>query len=352
MIKEAISKLTAGKSLYFREAKEVFEEIFNHKAAPSQIAAFLISLKMKGEAEDEILAAAEVIREKAVKINIKEGFLGVEDRNLTVMDTCGTGGSGLNKFNVSTAAAFVVAAAGIKVAKHGNRAMSSTCGSADVLEEMGINIGASISAMQEAIKNIGIGFLYAPLYHPVLKEVAAIRKEIGVRTIFNILGPLCNPAAATHQLLGVYSRDLAPVLVRVLKKLGLKRAMVVNGKDVADEISLTGLTHVSFLNNKKITNMLLSPSSFGLKKIKLKDLLVNGAKTSAKIIKDVFEGKTGAPRDIVLANSSACFYILGKVDNFKQGIRIAAELIDGKKVKEKYLEFKNFLENYPEKKNA
>ncbi|MFH1504636.1 MAG: anthranilate phosphoribosyltransferase [Candidatus Omnitrophota bacterium] len=343
MIQEAISKLTANKSLSFDEAKQVFEEIFKRQVTLSQIAAFLTSLKVKGETENEIWAAAAVIREKAIKLNVRDSFLGIKSCDEPIMDTCGTGGSGLNKFNVSTATAFVVAASGIKVAKHGNRAMSSSCGSADVLEALGIDISASFSVMEEALKKIGISFLYAPLYHPALKEAAQVRKEIGIRTIFNILGPLCNPALANYQLLGVYDRNLTPVLARVLKKLGLKNALVVNGKDTADEISLTGITYASLLNNKKISSIILSPSSFGLKKIKLKDLIVKDAKMSAKIIKDVFEGKKGACRDIVLANASACFYILGKADNFKQGTRIAADLIDSKKVKEKYLEFKRFL---------
>ncbi len=275
MIKEAINKLTNRKNLNFEESKRVFEEIFDHQSTFSQIAAFLTSLKMKGEVEDEIFAAAIVIRERANKLNVLgDAFLDLKDKTQQIMDTCGTGGSGLNKFNISTAVGFVVSSLGIKVAKHGNRAMSSSCGSADVLEAMGINISVPTSVMEEAIKKIGIGFLYAPLYHPALKEVGQIRREIGVRTIFNILGPLCNPAFANYQLLGVYNKDLAPIIARVLKKLGVKRAFVVCGKDLKDEISLTGQTEVSFVNNKKITNFLLSPSSFGLKKIKVEDLIV------------------------------------------------------------------------------
>jgi anthranilate phosphoribosyltransferase len=343
MIKEAISKLTAKHNLNFKEAKGVFEEIFDHKATPSQIAAFLATLKLKGETEEEISAAATVIRERATKLKIRDKFLGIEDEYQPIMDTCGTGGSGLNKFNISTATAFVVSAAGIKVAKHGNRAMSSSCGSADVLEALGINIGVSPSVMEEALKRVGIGFLYAPLYHPALGEVAQIRREMGIRTIFNILGPLCNPALADYQLLGVYSRDLTLVLARVLKRLGIKRAIVVYGKDLADEVSLSGPTYVSFLKNKKISNFTLTPSSFGLKKVKLEDLIAKDAKLSAKIIEDILKGKKGAPRDVVLANASVCFYIIGKVDNFKQGVKLAAQLIDSGKVRDKFLEFKKFL---------
>ncbi len=345
MIREAIYKLTNKKNLNFKESKQVFEEIFDHQAAFSQIAAFLTSLKMKGEVEDEIFAAATVIRERANKLNVKgEAFLCLEDKNQQIMDTCGTGGSGLNKFNISTAVGFVVSSLGVKVAKHGNRAMSSSCGSADVLEAMGINISVPGSVMEEAIKKIGIGFLYAPLYHPALKEVGQIRREIGIRTIFNILGPLCNPAFANYQLLGVYSKDLVPVLARVLKKLGVKRAFVVFGKDLKDEISLTGRTEVSFINNKKITNFSLSPSSFGLKTIKVEEIIVKNKNESARVIKNILKGKSGPTRDIVLANAAACFYLLGKVEDFKKGVKLAAKLIDNGKAKDKFTEFKKFLD--------
>ncbi|MCK4519581.1 MAG: anthranilate phosphoribosyltransferase [Candidatus Omnitrophica bacterium] len=344
MIKEAIDELTRGKNISFGGVKEVFEEIFDSRATASQIAAFLTSLKIKGESEEEISAAAAVVRERARKVNVREGFLGIKDKDEPVMDTCGTGGSGLNKFNISTAVSFIVSAAGIKVAKHGNRAMSSTCGSADVMEALGVNVEVPASVMEKAIKKTGIGFLYAPLYHPALGKVARIRKEMGVRTIFNILGPLCNPASANYQLLGVYSPGLTTLLARVLRRLEVKKAFVVYGKDVRDEVSLTGPTQVSFLNNKRISDLTLTPSSFGLKKVRLGDLLVKDAKMSAKVIKDVLGGKSGAPRDIVLANAAACFYILGKVANLKQGTGAAAELIDSKKAKRKLLEFKGFLE--------
>ncbi len=344
MIKEAINKFTKGKDISFVQMKEAFEEIFGSEVTPAQIASFLTSLKMKGESEEEIWAAATVVREKAKKINVREGFLGLKDDNEPIMDTCGTGGSGLNKFNVSTATAFIVSAAGVKLAKHGNRAMSSSCGSADVLEALGINIGVSASVMEKAIKEIGIGFLYAPLYHPSLGKVANIRREMGIRTIFNILGPLCNPALANYQLLGVYDPSLTISIARVLRRLGVRRAFVIYGKDVCDEVSLTGSTKVAFLNNKKISTVALSPSSFGLKRIKLKDLLVKDVKSSASLIKDILAGKKCAARNIVLANASTCFYILGKVSNFKQGVKMAAELIDTKKAKHKFSEFKKFLE--------
>tara|TARA_B100000315_G_scaffold252126_2_gene288234 strand:- start:280 stop:885 length:606 start_codon:yes stop_codon:yes gene_type:complete len=198
--------------------------------------------------------------------------------------------------------------------------------------------------MQESIKRVGIGFLYAPLYHPALAEVAKVRKEMGIRTIFNILGPLCNPAFANYQLLGVYSRDLTLPMARVLKKLGVKKAFVVNGKDLLDEVSLTGPTYVSFLNNKKITNLTLKPSNFGLKKIKVKNLLVKDVKNSAKVIKDILDAKPGDPRSIVLAGAGVSFYILGKSKSIRQGVKLAASLIDEGKAKDTYLKFKSFLE--------
>jgi anthranilate phosphoribosyltransferase len=343
MIKQAIEKLIAGKDLKVKEAEEVFVEIFEHKASSAQIASFLTALKIKGEKEDEILAAASVIRAKANKLNLRDDFLGIEDKDQPILDTCGTGGSGLNKFNISTATSFVVAASGVKVAKHGNKAMSSNCGSADVLEALGINIASKPQVMEEAIRKIGIGFLYAPLYHPALKEVAGIRREIGVRTIFNILGPLCNPASANFQLLGVYSRNLVLPLVRVLKKLGAKKAAVIHSKDLGDEVSLAGPTYIGLLNNKKINSSTLNPSSFGLKKIKLKSLMVKDKQESAKVITGIFNGQKGACRDIVLANASVCFYILGKAANFKQGVKLGFELIDSGQVKAKFLKFKQFI---------
>lgn len=337
MIKKAISDLTQNKDLSFRVVKKVFEDIFSLQINPAQVASFLIALKMKGETEVEIAAAAFVIRKKAIKLNLK-------NKNLPIMDTCGTGGSGVNKFNISTAVAFVVSASGVRVAKHGNRAMSSNCGSADVLEELGIKISLKPCIMKRAISKVGIGFLYAPLYHPALGKVAQIRRDLGVRTIFNILGPLCNPALADHQLLGVFKPELTLSLARVLKKLGLKKALVVNSKDLGDEVSLSGPTKACFLSNKKIKSFTLNPTSFGLKKISLKDLSVPSVKSSAKAIKDILDGKKGPKRDIVLANASACFYVLGKVKNFKAGAKLASQLIDKGAAAHKYIEFKEFLE--------
>ncbi|MCF7873739.1 MAG: anthranilate phosphoribosyltransferase [Candidatus Omnitrophica bacterium] len=344
MIQNIIAKLVDRKNLTFEETKEVFEEIFDQKINPAQIASFLTALKMKGETETEISAAATVVRKRAKKIKIYNSFLGIEDEYRQVLDTCGTGGSGVDKFNISTAVAFVVAASGIKVAKHGNKAMSSGSGSADVLEQLGINVGVGASVMEKSINEIGIGFLYAPLYHPALKTVAQIRKQLKMRTIFNLLGPLSNPAFANFQLLGVYSQDLVLPMAKVLKQLGVKKALVVFGKDLKDEISLTGSTQACLLNKSKIKKITLSPSNFGLKKIKLKDIETSNPKKSAKLIKELLGGKKGPARDVVLANSAACFYILDKVKSFKQGVTKAADILDSKKAYHLLKKFKTFLD--------
>lgn len=344
MIKEAIAKLTQKIDLTIEETKEVFNEVLSAKATPAQIAAFLLALKMKGETADEIFAAAQVVREKAVKLNVYSKFFGISDDKEVIFDTCGTGGSGAHKFNISTITAFVVAASGVKVAKHGNRAVSSRCGSADILEALGIKIDVHPHVMQEAIKNVGLGFLFAPLYHPAFKQVAPLRKEIGVRTIFNILGPLCNPAGATHQLLGVYDENMSFVLAKVLLKLGAQKAFVVYGKDVKDEISITGETKVSFVNGKKIKRFSLQPCDFGLKKTKIENLKVENSEQSARIALDIFGGERNHYREAVIANSAACFYILGKAKTFKEGACLAGRFIDDGSVKNKYLELRKFLE--------
>ncbi|MDD3296684.1 MAG: anthranilate phosphoribosyltransferase [Candidatus Omnitrophica bacterium] len=344
MIQETITKLLDKKNLSAQEAEEVFKEIFDSKTTPAQISAFLVALRAKGESQEEIYAAAKIIREYSIKINIHGSFLGVEIDESHTIDTCGTGGSAVNKFNISTAVAFVVASSGARVAKHGNRAMSSSCGSADVLEELGIKIDVTPQVMENSLKQVGIGFLYAPLYHPVLSRVAEIRKEIKVRTIFNLLGPLCNPARTPYQLLGVYSEELAPLMAKALRKLGLKRAFVVYSKDLKDEISLGAENKVYFLDKNRIKKFSLRASSFGLKRVPLEKIEVSNKKESARVIKEILEGKKGPHRDIVLANAAACFYILGKVNTLKEGVKLASQLIDTGKAKDKFLNFKDFLE--------
>lgn len=344
MIKESIIQLVQGKSLPFIKAKQVFDDIFKGKVSNEQIAAFLVALALKGETELEITAAAKVVRANACKINLSL------PKNAVVLDTCGTGGSKINKFNVSTAVAFVVSAAGIYVAKHGNRAMSSTSGSADVLEALGINSNVSPVIMQKAIEQVGIGFLFAPLYHPVLKEVALIRRQLGIKTIFNILGPLCNPAQVTHQLLGVSEECLVLSMAKVLVKLGVKKAFIVYGKDLKDEVSLSGETKAAIVSEGKIRQMVLTPKDFGLKQISVNKLKVYSVLESAEMIKEIFDGKKSSAYNIVLANASCALKLTGKVKTFKEGVCLSSALLEQGKVKEKFVSLKKFLEDKSNKK--
>ncbi len=347
MIKEAIIQLMAGDDLSSEMTRGVFREIFKEKATLVQIAAFLTALKIKGETYQEIAAAAKVVREKALKIHVAsrshQGSC-VED----IFDPVGTGGGGVNTFNISTAVAFVVAAAGIKVAKHGNRAASSQCGSADVLEFMGLRLSVSPQIIEAAIKKVGVGFLYAPRFHPAFKIVAPVRRQIGIKTIFNILGPLSNPAGANVQLLGVFDPDLIAPMVRALKCLEINRVFVVFGSGVRDEVSLMGPTRVAFLKRGRIRNLTWNPSDFGLKKCRLSDVEVKNAKESAGIITAVLRGRKGPPLDIVLANAAAALVVLGIAKDLKAGVRAARELIISGKAKEKFLGLKRFLEEHSE----
>ncbi|MBU2103282.1 MAG: anthranilate phosphoribosyltransferase [Candidatus Omnitrophota bacterium] len=346
MIKEAIVSLFQHKDLSRACAQEAFEEILSQKATNAQIAAFLVALAAKQEKEIEITAAALTLRKKAIRVIARESFVGIENTDEPIFDTCGTGGSGVNKFNISTATAFVVSAAGIRVAKHGNRAMTSSCGSADVLEALGVTVTAEPRIMGDAIRAVGVGFLFAPLYHPALAGIAQIRREIGIRTIFNILGPLCNPAGATHQLLGVYRKELLGTMARVLRALGTRRAFVVHSSDLKDEISLSSTTAVAHLHKNKIEKISIRPSDFGLKKIKIKDIEVGNAKESARVITGVLGGKRSAAREIVLANAGASLYILGCVANLKEGARIAATLIDTGAAQKKLFDLKEFIRSH------
>jgi len=345
MIKEAIGKVAKGIDLSVSEAESAFTEILEQNATSAQIAAFLTALAVKGESEDEIYAAAKVVRAYAQKIKVRNNFLGIDDPDEAIFDNCGTGGSNTQKFNVSTAVAFVVAAAGIKTAKHGNRAMSSKCGSADCFEALSIAAEVEPAVAEAAIKDIGIGFLFAPLYHPALKNVAQIRREIGIRTIFNILGPLTNPAGTTAQLLGVCEERFILPVARALKSLGVKRALVFNSKDLKDEISLSARTKGIFVNGAKLVKMNFSASAFGLKKVLPAAIKVKSAKESAGLVKAVLLGKDIPARRIVLANAAAAFFVLGKAATLKAGVKLAARLIDEKKALKKLEELKDFLKS-------
>jgi len=338
MIKEVLDKIINKKELSYQTLRRIFLGIMEKKFTPSQVAAFLTALRCKPNSLNEIRALAKVMRGKALKLRVQT------KKGEPLLDTCGTGGKPVKTFNISTAVALVVAAAGVKVAKHGNRSFSGVCGSMDIIEALGVNIEAPPQRVESAIKEIGIGFLYAPLYHPAMKNVALVRRELGIRTIFNIAGPLTNPAGATHQLLGVAERNLTEVLAKVLQSLGVKRAFVVWGEDVYDEISITGKTKVSYLNNKRIRTFYLTPQDFGLKRGRFSQLKVSTLAENIEIIKRVLEGKANASQlNIVLANASACFFLTGLVRNLKEGVKLAKDTIEKGKALEKLFQLKEFL---------
>lgn len=333
MIREAIEKAIKRTDLKESEMRAVFEEIMSGKAASAEIAAFLDALRKKGETVEEITAAAKVMREKSARIQ-------VDDK--TLVDTCGTGGSGINTFNISTTAAFVVAGCGVKVAKHGNRSASCQCGSADVLEALGVKIDLASDKVAECINEVGIGFMFAPVFHLAMKHAAAPRKELGGKTIFNILGPLSNPAGATHQVIGVYDARLTEIMAGVLKNLGSSRSFVVSGADGLDEITTTDRTKVSELDKGKIKTYYVGPEDFGVKRAYPGELTGGGPKENAAIALSVLKGEKSARRDIVLANSSASLVCAGKAKSFKEGGKIAAESIDSGRALEKLTKLVGF----------
>ena len=326
MIREAIAKLIDGQDLTREESAGVMEEIMGGEATPAQIAAFLVALRIKGETVEEITGCAQVMRRMATRIRTGHP-VGV--------DTCGTGGDGGGTFNVSTAAAFVVAGAGVCVAKHGNRSVSSRCGSADVLQALGVRIEAPPEKVEQCLDRVGIGFLFAPLLHGAMKHAIGPRREIGVRTIFNLLGPLTNPAGATRQVLGVYDGDLTETLARVLGELGAERALVVHGVDGLDEITTTGPTKVSELRDGEVNTYYIDPTQFGLPLSRREDLLGGTAEQNAQVLLEVLEGKPGPQRDIVLLNAAAGLVVGGRAETLAQGVELAAESIDSGRALEK-----------------
>jgi anthranilate phosphoribosyltransferase len=326
MIKEAIEKVVKRSDLTEAESREVFDEIMSGKATPAQIASLVTALRMKGETVDEITGAAKAMREKSLKIGAGEGV---------AVDTCGTGGSGINTFNISTAVAFVVAGAGLNVAKHGNRGASSQCGSADVLEALGLDLDIGPDMVEKCINEIGIGFMYAPLFHAAMKYAVAPRKEIGIRTIFNLLGPLSNPALATSQVLGVYDAKLTAVIAQVLKNLGCRRALVVAGSDALDEITITGKTKITELNKGRLKTYFVTPEKFGMKCAKLAEIKGGNARENADILLSILEGEHGARRNVVLLNAAAALMAGFKAANFKKGIELARDSIDSGSALEK-----------------
>jgi len=325
-VREAIGTLITGKGLTEIEAIEVMNQIMTGEATPSQVASCLTALRMKGETVEEITGAARVMREKADRVNVSSSL---------VADIVGTGGDQTGTFNISTCAAFVVAGSGVTVAKHGNRSVSSHSGSADVLAALGVNIEASKVKVEECLETIGIGFLFAPLLHQAMKYAVVPRREIGIRTIFNLLGPLTNPAMATHQLVGLYDGGLTEPIAKILRNLGSRRAMVVHGEEGLDEISLCGPTRVSELRDGQVTTYTLSPEELGLERCTLEDLRGGSPEECATILRNIFHGEKGPKRNVVLLNSGAALYVTGVVDSITQGMQLAADSIDSGKAQGK-----------------
>lgn len=333
MIKKAISKVVDQVNLSEGEMIEVMNQIMSGEATQAQIGAFITALRMKGETVEEITGAARVMRERATPIRVGKGVLDIDrdDINIdreTILDVVGTGGDGTNTFNVSTTVSFVVSACGIKVAKHGNRAVSSACGSADVLEKLGINLDVDSLRVEKCIDEIGIGFLFAPALHGAMKHAIGPRREIGIRTIFNILGPLTNPAGADCQVMGVYRPDLVEKLAGVLQRLGCRHGFVVCGMDGMDEITTTTDTLIAEVTPASVNLIVINPEQFGIKPAAMKDLRGGDAAENAVIVRSVLSGEQGARRDVVLLNAAYALIAAGKASSPEEGLFMAAEAID------------------------
>lgn len=329
MIKEAIQKLLNGENLTFEMTKSVMDEIMSGNATNAQIASFITAMRMKGETINEITACALIMRKCGTKLHYDGD----------VLDIVGTGGDQSNTFNISTVSSFVISAAGVPVAKHGNRSVSSKCGSADVLETLGVKIDIPAAKSEKILKEIGICFMFAANYHPSMKYAAPVRRELGVRTIFNILGPLSSPANANLQLLGVYDENLVEPLARVLLNLGLKKAMVVHGHDGLDEISLTTSSTVCEVSNGNLNSFFLDPRQFGFEYCKPEDLIGGGPEENAEIARRILSGERGPKRDIVLLNSAVCLYMFYNNITLRECVKMAADIIDSGRAMEQLNRF-------------
>lgn len=318
-IKEAIARLLENRDLTEAEAEAVMGQIMTGQATPAQIGGFLIALRLKGETVEEVTGFARAMRRNAISVCPGHPRL---------VDTCGTGGDGAHTFNISTVAAFVVAGAGLSVAKHGNRSVSSNCGSADVLEALGVRLELSPDKVADCIDEVGIGFLYAPRFHPAMKHAIGPRREMGVRTVFNILGPLTNPAGAQAQVLGVYDGALTEMMARVLGSLGSQAAFVVHGADGLDELSTTGPNQVTRLQDGQVNTFTLDPLELGLPRATLSDLKGGDAEENGAIACAVLDGEAGPRRDVVLLNASAALVAGGSADDLAEGLSLAAQSID------------------------
>ena len=324
---QILNQVINGEDLSFDAMQAVIQQVMAGELTPAQISGLLVALRIKGETVDEIAAAASVMRTLSAKVSIQD--------TSHLIDTCGTGGDGIQTFNVSTASAFVAAAAGAKVAKHGGRSVSSTCGSADVLEALGVNVNRTPEQVADCVNQIGVGFMFAPNHHSAMKHSAPVRRELGVRTLFNLLGPLTNPANAKRQVMGVFSAALTTKLAHVLKQLGSEHVLVVCGADGMDEISFAGDTFVAELKNGQVHEYMLNPQQFGLALHDVASIQVTDANTSKAMLLEVLTGKVGAAREIVLLNAGAAIYVAGLAPDLQEGIATAAAMLDSGKALQK-----------------
>ena len=314
-----LTQLIDRRDLAHEDMLDLMGQIMGGQLTSAQIAAALVGLRVKGESISEIAAAAEVMRELSTKVTVQD--------NGHLIDTCGTGGDGAQTFNISTASAIVAAAAGAKVAKHGGRSVSSKCGSADILEKLGVNVNLTPHQVAHCVENIGVGFMFAPNHHSAMKHAAPVRKELGVRTLFNLLGPLTNPAGAQNQVMGVFDRDLTGKLARVLQQLGSKHVLVVHGADGMDEISISTTTFVAELKDGVIREYSVTPEQFGIKPAALNAIQVADAEEAKVMLLSVLDNQPGAARDIVLLNAGAAIYVAGLSDTLEHGVKKATEII-------------------------
>ncbi|MDH4236038.1 MAG: anthranilate phosphoribosyltransferase [Nitrospira sp.] len=326
MIRDALAKLADRTDLSAQEAETVMAEIMDGAVTPAQIAAYLMGLRQKGETVDEIVGSVKALRSRAVRIRVGAKV---------VVDTCGTGGDGANTFNISTTAALVAAGAGITVAKHGNRSISSQSGSADLLTALGVKIDLAPGRVADCIDEVGIGFLFAPLYHEAMKHCAVPRQDMGIRTILNLLGPLANPAGATHQVLGVYDAKLTEILGRVLLELGIQHSLVIHGMDGLDEISLSDRTKISEGKGGVVSSYFVTPEEFDLRRVPRKELVGGSPKDNARITRDILQGKKDSKRDIVCLNAAAAMVVGQKARTLQGGVLLAQQTIDSGAAAEK-----------------
>lgn len=318
---DALVRVIEHREIFHEEMVALMRQIMSGQVSPTLIAAIIVGLRVKKETIGEIAGAAQVMREFATRVDVPD--------HANLIDTCGTGGDGAHTFNISTASALVAAAAGAKVAKHGNRSVSSKSGSADVLEALGVNLALTPEQVGRCISEVGVGFMFAPAHHPAMKHAAPVRKELGVRTIFNILGPLTNPAGAKNQVMGVFHPDLVGIQTRVLQRLGSKHVMVVYGVEGLDEISIAGETLVGELKDGEVREYSVTPKQFGLPVTALDAVQVSGATDSAAMLRDAIGGKRGPARDIVALNAGASIYVSGLADSLEAGIAKAGAIMEG-----------------------